>query len=285
LKMHPSKHRAGEIVTVAKRSVVTMTITTPVYDGIKLMVEQGFRRIPVVDPGTKRLRGIVTAYDIIDYLGGGEKFRIIQKEHAGSFFKAINEPVRHIMTSDVTSISFSAKINDAIDLMVNLNVGCLPVVNMENHVRGIVTERDIITIFSGLISGTKVSNLMSRNVVLATPETSILDAERLMIKNGFRRVPIISNNEVISVVTVTDILRFFGSGKVFQRLNSGAIDQVLQTPVVETAERSVIMVESDVDAGDAAKIMLDEGVGTLPVFENRKFVGMITEHDFFKLVA
>jgi len=75
LKAPPSKRRDGEIMTITKTSVVSMAITTPVYDGIQLMVEQGFRRIPVVDPGTKRLRGIVTAYDLIDYLGGGESFK------------------------------------------------------------------------------------------------------------------------------------------------------------------------------------------------------------------
>jgi len=285
LKAHPPKRRDGEIMTITKTSVVTMAITTPVYDGIQLMVKQGFRRIPVVDPGTKRLRGIVTAYDLIDYLGGGEKFQIIQREHAGNFFKAINEPVRHIMTSDVISVLSSAKVNEAIDLMVNRNVGCLPIVDKETRLRGIVTERDIIMIFRGIVSGTNVSELMSKKVVVATPETSILEAERLMVKNGFRRLPIVSEGKVVSVVTVTDILRFFGSGKVFQRLRSGAIDQVLQTPAIETATGDVVMVERNVDAGEAAKIMLEKGVGTIPVLENEKLIGMITERDFFKLVA
>jgi len=285
LKAHPSKRRDGEIMTITKTSVVSMAITTPVYDGIQLMVEQGFRRIPVVDPGTKRLRGIVTAYDLIDYLGGGEKFQIIQREHAGNFFKAINEPVRHIMTPNVISVSSSAKVNDAIDLMVKRNVGCLPIVDKETRLRGIVTERDIIMIFRGIVSGTKVSELMSKKVVVATPETSIMEAERLMVKNGFRRLPIVSEGKVVSVVTVTDILRFFGSGKVFQRLRSGAIDQVLQTPAIETATGDVVMVECNVDAGEAAMIMLEKGVGTLPVLENEKLVGMVTERDFFKLVA
>lgn len=285
LKAHPSKRRDGEIMTITKTSVVSMAITTPVYDGIQLMVEQGFRRIPVVDPGTKRLRGIVTAYDLIDYLGGGEKFQIIQREHAGNFFKAINEPVRHIMTPNVISVLSSAKVNDAIDLMVKRNVGCLPIVDKETRLRGIVTERDIIMIFRGIVSGTKVSELMSKKVVVATPETSIMEAERLMVKNGFRRLPIVSEGKVVSVVTVTDILRFFGSGKVFQRLRSGAIDQVLQTPAIETATGDVVMVECNVDAGEAAMIMLEKGVGTLPVLENEKLVGMVTERDFFKLVA
>jgi len=285
MRAHPSKGRDGEIMTIAKTSVVTMAITTPVYDGIQVMVEEGFRRIPVVNPGTKRLRGIVTAYDLIDYLGGGEKFQIIQKEHAGNFFKAINEPVRHIMTSDVISVSSSAKVNDAIDLMVNRNVGCLPIVDEETRVRGIVTERDILTIFRGMMSGTKVSDLMSKKVVVATPTTSILDAERLMVKNGFRRLPMISEDKVVSVVTVTDILRFFGSGKVFQKLSSGAIDQVLQTPAIETATRDVVTVDGNTDAGEAAQVMLEKGVGTMPVLKNDKLVGMITERDFFKLVA
>jgi CBS domain-containing protein len=285
LKAHPSKRGDGEIMTITKTSVVSMAVTTPVYDGIQLMVEQGFRRIPVVDPGTKRLRGIVTAYDLIDYLGGGEKFQIIQREHAGNFFKAINEPVRHIMTSDVVSVLSSAKVNEAIDLMVKRNVGCLPIVDKETRLRGIVTERDIIMIFRGIVSGTKVSELMSKNVVVATPETSILEAERLMVKNGFRRLPVVSEGKVVSVVTVTDILRFFSSGRVFQRLRSGAIDQVLQTPAIETATGEVVMVECNIDAGEAAKIMLEKGVGTMPVLENEKMVGMITERDFFKLVA
>jgi len=285
LKGHPSKSRDGEIMAVTKTSVVSMSVTTPVYAGIQLMVEQGFRRIPIVDAGTKRLRGIVTAYDLMDYLGGGEKFQIIQREHAGNFFKAINEPVRHIMTPDVISVSSSAKVNDAIDLMVNRNVGCLPIVDKEDRLRGIVTERDIIMIFRGIVSGTKVSDLMSKKVVVATPETSILEAERLMVKNGFRRLPIVSEGKVVSVVTVTDILRFFGSSKVFQSLRSGAIDQILQTPAIETATRDVVMIECNVDAGEAAEIMLEKGVGTMPVLENGKLVGMITERDFFKLVA
>ena len=285
LKAHSSGRIDGEIMTITKTSVVSMTITTKVIDVIQLMIDQGFRRIPLVDPGTKRLRGIVTAYDFIDYLGGGEKFQIIQRDYAGNFFKAINEPVRHIMTSDVVTILSSAKVNDAIDLMVNRYVGCLPIVDKETRLRGIVTERNIITIFGGVLSGTKVSELMSTKVVVATPETSILEAERLMVENGFRRLPIFFEGRVINVVTVTDILRFFGSGKVFQKLRSGAINQVLQTPAIETATEDVVKVEHNVDAGEAAKIMLDKGVGTMPVLEDEKMVGMLTERDFFKLVA
>ena len=134
MRAHPSKRREGEIMTIAKSPVITMAPTTPVYDGIQIMVKKGFRRIPIADPGTKRLQGIITASDIVNYLGGGEKFRIIQREHAGNFFKAINEPVRHIMTRKVFLVRTSAKISYAIDMMVKNKVGGLPVVDEKGRV-------------------------------------------------------------------------------------------------------------------------------------------------------
>jgi len=285
LRVHPSKRREGEMMTIAKSPVITMAPTTPVYDGIQIMVKEGFRRIPIVDPGTKRLQGIVTASDIVDYLGGGEKFQIIQQEHAGNFFKAINEPVRHIITREVFSVPTSAKISDAIDVMIENKVGGLPVVDEEGRVWAIITERDIITIFGRMISGAKVSDLMSRKVVTATPETSILEAEKSMIRRGFRRLPIVSEGKLIGIVTVMDIIHFFGSGKVFQHLQSGTIDQVLQTPITEIAVKDVVTVGRNVDVGEAAQLMWDRGIGALPVVENEKLVGIITERDFFKLIS
>jgi len=40
----------------------------------------------------------VTATDIVEYLGGGQKFQIIQQKFGGNFFKALNEPIKLIMT-------------------------------------------------------------------------------------------------------------------------------------------------------------------------------------------
>jgi len=213
-KEQPAERRRGEIMNIAKSPVVTMAPTTPVYDAIQIMVKEGFRRIPVADPGTKRLQGIITATDIIDYLGGGEKFQIIQRKYAGNFFKAINEPVKSISTRKVVSIHTSAKISEAIELMKRHKVGGLPVVDEEERVWAIVTERDTVLLFSGSIRGAKVADVMSKRAVTAKPEVSISEAEKMMIKHGFRRLPLISDHRLMGIITVMDILRFFGSGEV-----------------------------------------------------------------------
>jgi len=283
--VHASKRRDGEIMIIAKSPVVTMAPTTPVYDAIQIMVTEGFRRVPVVDPKTRKLQGVVTATDIVDYLGGGEKFQIIQEKYAGNFFKAINEGVKNISTRKAVSISTSAKISEAIQLMKKHEVGGLPVVDEEGHVWAIVTERDIVFLFSGSIRGAKVADLMSKEVVTAKPEISISETERTMINNGFRRLPLVSDQKLVGIVTVMDILRFFASGEVFKHLQLGTIDQVLQMSVLEIATKDVSTIEPEADVGEAAKLMLEKKMGSLPVTKNGKLVGIITERDFFKLIS
>ena len=284
LKTHPSKKREGEIIQIATAPVVTMAPTTPIYDAIQIMAKEGFRRIPIANPGTKALEGIITATDIIDYLGGGKKFEIIEQRFGGNFFKAINEPIRLVMTKNVASVKVSAKISEAIELMKEKNLGGLPVVDDENRVRAIITERDIANLFADRISGIKVSQVMSEKVITALSKTTIFEAERTMTTQGFRRLPIISDGKVIGIITTMDIIRFFGSGSVFKYLQSGTIIQVLNTPALEIATKEVSTIEPSVDVGQAAKIMRNKNIGAVPVVENEKLVGIITERDFFKII-
>jgi len=271
-------------MTIAKRSVITSSLTTSVYDVVHIMAKKGFRRIPIVDPRSKMLQGIVTSTDIVNYLGGGEKFRIVQRKFKGSFFKAINEPIKSIIKPNPPSVKITATIRDAIRLMKQYRVGGLPVVDDADRVWAIVTERDMLSVFRSKMSRIEVAELMTRNAVTATPRTTILEAERAMIENGFRRLPIVSECKLVGIVTAMDIVRFFGSGEVFQNLRSGVILQVLQTPALEIGTKSVITIASSADLGEAAEIMTQKGIGALLVVDLEKLVGIITERDFFKLV-
>jgi CBS domain-containing protein len=284
LKTHPAKKHESEILSIAKNAVVTMPQTTPIYNAIQMMTREGFRRIPITDSGTRSLEGIVTATDIIDYLGGGKKFEIIRQKFAGNIFKAINEPIRLVMTQKVVSIKMSAKISEAIRLMTEKNLGGLPVVDENNSVKAIITERDIANLFADRLSGVNVAQLMSQEVVTALSKTTIFEAEQSMVTQGFRRLPIIANDKVVGIITAMDIIRFFGSGEVFKHLKSGSIIQVLNTPAFEIASKNVSTIEPTADVGQAAKIMQDKDIGAVPVIENSKLVGIITERDFFKII-
>jgi CBS domain-containing protein len=282
----PSRLHEGEIMTMAKRSVITASLITSVYDVVHIMAEKGFRRIPIVDTGTKKLQGIVTSTDIVNYLGGGEKFRIIQQKFKGSFFKAINEPIKSIIKPNPPSIKTTATIGDAIRLMKQHRVGGLPVVDFANRVCAIITERDMLSFFKSRVGSTKVAELMTKNVVTATPKTTILEAERAMIARSFRRLPIVSESKLVGIVTAMDIVRFFGSGEVFQHLRSGTILQVLQTPALEIGTKKVVTIASGLNLGEAAATMEGKNIGSLLVVDDyERLIGIITERDFFKLVS
>jgi len=285
LKTYQPKKREGDVLSIAKSPVLTMAPTTPVYDAIKIMVKEGFRRLPVAEPATKRLLGIVTATDIVNFLGGGIKFQLVQRKYDGNFFKAINEPIKSIMTQDVTYVYTTSTIGQALDIMKNHKIGGLPVVNMDKRVQAILTERDMISFFAGRISGVKVVNVMSLKLVTATPGTSIYEAEKTMVEKGFRRLPIVVNGKVVGMVTARTILRFFGSGEVFKHLQSGTMAQVLQTSVLEAATKDVYSISPDADVGEAAEIMRQKNVGSVLVSKGDKLVGIVTERDFFKLIV
>ncbi|MDD3858360.1 MAG: CBS domain-containing protein, partial [Methanoculleus sp.] len=71
----------GEIMAIATRDVVVAQQTTTIIQGVEIMTREGFRRLPVVDAGTRHLRGIVTVGDIINFMGGGDKFNLVQVKH------------------------------------------------------------------------------------------------------------------------------------------------------------------------------------------------------------
>jgi len=285
LKTHPAKKREGDVLNIAKRPVVTMAPTTPVYDAIKTMVKEGFRRMPVAEPATKRLLGIFTATDVVDFLGGGNKFQLVQRKHDGNFFKAINEPIKSIMTQDVVYVYTTSTISQALEIMKNHKIGGLPVVDEDKRVQAILTERDLLTFFAGMLSGVKVVNVMSLKLVTATPNMSIFEAEKTMVEKGFRRLPVVVNGKVVGMATARTILRFFGSGEVFKHLRSGTMAQVLQTSILEAATKDVYFVSPDADVGEAAEIMQQKNVGSVLVAKDERLVGIVTERDFFKLIV
>jgi CBS domain-containing protein len=270
-------------MTIAKGPVITAALATSVYDVVHIMAEEGFRRIPIVDPRTKTLQGIVTSTDIVDYLGGGRKFEIIQRELDGSFFKAINEPVKSIMRPNPPTVEDVATINRAIELMKQHRVGGLPVVDIANRVLAIVTEKDLLSVFGRKARGVRVEALMTKEVVTGNGETTIIEAEREMVEKSFRRLPLVSEGRLVGIITAMDIVRFFGSGEVFQHLRSGTILQVLQTPALQIGTKKLVTTSQNADATEAARTMNERNVGALPVVDDEKLVGMLTERDFFKL--
>lgn len=277
--------RTGDVMTIASREVVTIPPTTPIIDAVKTMLSKGFRRLPIADAGTNRLKGIVTSQDIVDFLGGGKRHLIVKNRFKGNLLSAVNASISEIMEENVVSLNEKDSLKDALSIMIKENIGGIPITDREGRVSAIISERDFVFLVSGIVTGKTVNDYMSKNIVTAASDMSVGTATKSMINNGFRRLPIIKDNVLIGIITASDIMRFLGTGDIFNKLVTGNAKEVFEVPIRTLIRRDVVFIRSDVDLGEAAGIMLDKNVGSLPVLEEGELKGIITERDFVRAMA
>ncbi|MCS3923930.1 CBS domain-containing protein [Methanosalsum natronophilum] len=276
-----AKH-PGEILTLATGDVVSIPPTTTIMGSIKTMTSKGFRRVPVTDAGTKRLEGIVTSTDIIDFLGGGERNRLVQEHYKGNLLAAINAEVREIMQHNVACADFSAGIDEVITTMLDDKTGGVPIVNKDRRLIGICTEKDFLRFIAGIFTNKTVGDYMSTNVTTISPDATIVDAARIMVKRGFRRLPIVRDGVLLGIVTASNIVQFIGNGDAFEKLITGNINEAFDEPISALISKDLVWTSAEMDLGDAANLMIDKNVGSLPIFDDGKLCGIITERDFLK---
>jgi len=274
----------GNIMPLARKNVITAPPTTRIKEAAELMVRQNVRRLPIIDPGTKRLIGIVTTRDIINFLGGGEKFKIIQNKFKGNFLAAVNDQVRTIMSEKIVHGTHDMSISEVAKLLLKTGMGGVPIIDEHGHVIGMASERDFLS-YIPPSTGTTVSYRMTRKVVTAEPELQIREAAKRMISKGVRRLPVVRFMELVGVITSVDILKYFGTSKMFEHMATGKIDEALSVGVETIMTRDLITVTPETDIGEAALLMVERGCGGLPVVEEDELVAIITEHDMLELLA
>lgn len=283
-KSRISEH-SGDIMTIASGNVVTIPPTTPVIEAVKTMLNNGFRRLPVADAGTKRLEGVITSKDIVDFLGGGLRHLIVKNKYNGNLLAAINGNISEIMEENVISLNEKDTLKDALAIMLKENIGGIPITDDNASVKAIISEKDFVFLMSGILTGKKVSENMSNETVTAPPDMSVEKAAKTMINNGFRRLPVIKDDVLIGIITASDILRFIGSGDMFNRTVTGDMKEIFEVPIRTLIKRDLVYTRSDLDLGEVAKIMLEKKVGSIPILEDGEMKGIITERDLVKAMA
>lgn len=117
----------------------------------------------------------------------------------------------------IFSVSPDDLVIDAIRLMSEAQVGALLV--MENdQMAGIISERDYtrkIVLNDRSSKTTKVSEIMTTNVISVSPHQSIEECMVAMSDNHIRHLPVVENNKPIGVLSVMDVVKCLISEKEF----------------------------------------------------------------------
>jgi CBS domain-containing protein len=132
-----------------------------------------------------------------------------------------------------------------------------------------------------------VRQLMSRNVVTVGPSDSCLEAVARMHRARVRHLPVVdAMGDLIGVVTDRDLRHHLFGPRVLKEVGTIAVDLLLKAVSVSDVMSSpVLSAESDDDVVEVARIMLEDKVGSLPVVESGRVIGIVTETDILRQIC
>jgi acetoin utilization protein AcuB len=127
-----------------------------------------------------------------------------------------------------------------------------------------------------------VKEKMSRQPILAAPDLPVSEALAQMKREHIRRMPVVNKQgKLVGIVSDKDLLQ--ASPSPATSLSVWEITYLLgKLTVAEVMTKKVITVTEDTPLENAARIMVDNKIGGLPVVKNSAVVGIITETDIFK---
>ncbi|MDY6865045.1 MAG: CBS domain-containing protein [Halobacteriota archaeon] len=117
-------------------------------------------------------------------------------------------PIRDIMTKKVITVDVEMNAVDISKKMMEKDVGCVIVVKNDKPV-GIVSERDIVRklVSTDVKSSSMTAEmLMTEPIVTVSDDTSLLDTTKKMAKNKIRRLPVMSGDKMVGIVSETDVV-------------------------------------------------------------------------------
>ncbi|MBI2005222.1 MAG: CBS domain-containing protein [Candidatus Aenigmarchaeota archaeon] len=114
--------------------------------------------------------------------------------------------VNEAMNKNVVVVKKDATIKQASEVMAKARIGSLVVVE-GSKIAGIVTSSDIIRSIAQdkVPENTLIEDVMSKRVFTVEPDANIQDAVDVMVENKIRELPVVENNKIKGIITVTDI--------------------------------------------------------------------------------
>ncbi len=253
------------IIEVSSRKPVVSKENERLGSVLNLILTRKFRKIPIVDD-SRHLKGMITSIDVLNLLGGGDKYSIFKKNK-----KSMNLRVGKFITRHVSVINFRTSIRKSLEIFRREGFGLYPVTDSKK-ILGVVSEQDFIRQVNKPL-GIKVYEAMVERPIFAKRGYSAYDVAKMMCRGGFRRLPIAEDDILLGIATPTDILL---------HIHKNGIEDMFvfdKTRVEVAMNREPVVISEDADLFSAIKLMRSRRVGGLPVVEDEELVGMITERD------
>jgi CBS domain-containing protein len=174
--------------------------------------------------------------------------------------------IKEIMTKEVISVDKDEDLKHVLDLMKKHDITKIPVVE-DKKIMGIVTD-NLIAYKLGSIrkrgistSRLHASSVTEKEIDVISPDTDVKKILKMVGKPGPTMLPVVEKDKLVGVVTKADLLFLVDSKK--------PLDAIMQKNIhtVSSADRII----------HARRVMIDENVARLPVVDQGKLSGIISD--------
>jgi CBS domain-containing protein len=173
--------------------------------------------------------------------------------------------VRDLMVRDVASVSIPGHRDDVLRTLQERRVSGVPVVK-KGEVVGMITRSDLLR----NREEDQAALLMSRNPVVTSPQSTVVEASHLLLQHKFRRLPVVEDGKLVGIITVADIVGM-------------AAEQEIKASIEPYLEREIMVLWSDMPLPVAGAIMEYSAAEACPVIDTSlRLVGMISDRDLIK---
>jgi len=130
----------------------------------------------------------------------------------------------------------------------------------------------------------RIKDLMTKNPITIDSETLVLDAQKIMKENNIRRLPILDKGKLVGIVTKHDLL--LASPSPATSLSIHELNYLLsKMKVNEIMHKNPVTFTPDTPFEEALRVGQEKKIGSFPVVENGKLVGIATESDIVRFLT
>ncbi|WP_407421546.1 CBS domain-containing protein [Methanobrevibacter sp.] len=260
-----------QIKNLMSEDLITVDKDQNLTDALKLFRKHNVSRLPVTN--NKELAGIISERDIANKLGSSKYENM----------PASRLHVSSVMVKDVITVPQSMQLGEVAKIMLEKGIGSVPVMDGDDMV-GIVSKADFVTLANGIaFDKISVKEVMCKNVVSVSPTERIVHARRQMLEAHIGRVPVVDDEKLVGMVTSKDLMRAFIEFRksVPEKYQKSQIKDLLVGDIMSS---NPVFVSRDMSITEVSNIIMETGFNGLPVVENDKVVGIITQTDILRLI-
>lgn len=200
--LYEREYLPGRVGDYMSTDVVTYNIEDSIIDIHNCLVENPFRRVPIMYEN--RIAGIIARIDLLRVYK--EYFRPVAT--APRRYQSLNElSAQEAMKCGLVTVHRDSSLYEAMDLLVKHQITGLPVVDGDMHLEGIITEKDLLDCVTlPEAKDATVDRYMTHYVVTFDRRASLHDVCECLIHHNFHRIPIVDGDRLVGIISRSDIL-------------------------------------------------------------------------------